>query len=136
MLDLILCVDDDPITLMLCKMVISKSSFAKEIITAQNGEEALNYFDDLKLNNLGNKITSYPSIVFLDLNMPVMDGWEFLDQFSKEEYRSIFQNTRVIVLSSTIDPRDIEKSKTYPMVMDFLSKPITKEIIEQLKEIL
>lgn len=134
MLDLILCVDDDPITLMLCKMVISKSSFAKEIITAQNGEEALNYFDDLKLNNLGNKITSYPSLVFLDLNMPVMDGWEFLDHFSKEEYTSVFQNTRVIVLSSTIDPRDIEKSKTYPMVMDFLSKPITKEIIEQLKE--
>lgn len=134
MLDLILCVDDDPITLMLCKMVISKSSFAKEIITAQNGEEALNYFDDLKLNNLGNKITSYPSVVFLDLNMPVMDGWEFLDHFSKEEYTSVFQNTRVIVLSSTIDPRDIEKSKTYPMVMDFLSKPITKEIIEQLKE--
>ena len=48
MLDLILCVDDDPITLMLCKMVIAKSSFASEIITAQNGEEALNYFDDLE----------------------------------------------------------------------------------------
>ena len=76
MLDLILCVDDDPITLMLCKMVIAKSSFASEIITAQNGEEALNYFDDLKLNNLGAEIKKYPSLVFLDLNMPVMDGWE------------------------------------------------------------
>jgi len=134
MLDLILCVDDDPITLMLCKMVISKSSFATEIITAQNGEEALNYFDDLKLNNLGTEIKKYPSLVFLDLNMPVMDGWEFLDHFSKEEYTSAFKNTKVIVLSSTIDPNDIEKSKTYPMVLDFLSKPITKEIVENLKE--
>lgn len=134
MLDLILCVDDDPITLMLCKMVISKSSFATEIITAQNGEEALNYFDDLKLNNLGAEIKKYPSLVFLDLNMPVMDGWEFLDHFSKEEYTSAFKNTKVIVLSSTIDPNDIEKSKTYPMVLDFLSKPITKEIVENLKE--
>ncbi|MBP6586110.1 MAG: response regulator [Flavobacterium sp.] len=134
MLDLILCVDDDPITLMLCKMVIAKSSFASEIITAQNGEEALNYFDDLKLNNLGAEIKKYPSLVFLDLNMPVMDGWEFLDHFSKEEYTSAFKNTKVIVLSSTIDPNDIEKSKTYPMVLDFLSKPITKEIVENLKE--
>jgi len=136
MLDLILCVDDDPITLMLCKMVIAKSSFAQEIITAQNGEEAINFFDDLKLNNLGTEIKKYPSLVFLDLNMPVMDGWEFLDQFSKEEYTSIFKNTKIIVLSSTIDPNDIEKSKTYPMVLDFLSKPITKEILENLKETL
>ena len=134
MLDLILCVDDDPITLMLCKMVIAKSSFATEIITAQNGEEALNYFDDLKLNNLGAEIKKYPSLVFLDLNMPVMDGWEFLDHFSKEEYTSAFKNTKIIVLSSTIDPNDIEKSKTYSMVLDFLSKPITKEIVENLKE--
>lgn len=134
MLDLILCVDDDPITLMLCKMVIAKSSFASEIITAQNGEEALNYFDDLKLNNLGTEIKKYPSLVFLDLNMPIMDGWDFLDHFSKEEYTSAFKNTKVIVLSSTIDPSDIEKSKTYPMVLDFLSKPITKEIVENLKE--
>lgn len=134
MLDLILCVDDDPITLMLCKMVIAKSSFATEIITAQNGEEALNYFDDLKLNNLGAEIKKYPSLVFLDLNMPVMDGWEFLDHFSKEEYTTAFKNTKIIVLSSTIDPNDIQKSKTYPMVLDFLSKPITKEIVEHLKE--
>lgn len=66
--------------------------------------------------------------------MPVMDGWEFLDHFSKEEYTTAFKNTKIIVLSSTIDPNDIEKSKTYPMVLDFLSKPITKEIVENLKE--
>ena len=136
MYDLILCVDDDPITLMLCKMVISKSSFSKEIITAQNGEEALNYFDNLKLNNLGEKINKYATLVFLDLNMPVMDGWDFLDHFSKEEYTSFFKDTKVIVLSSTIDPADINKSKTYPMVIDFISKPITKEVLENLKTLL
>ena len=136
MLDLILCVDDDPITLMLCKMVISGSEFAKTIITAQNGEEALNYFDDLKLNNLGAAISDYPKLIFLDLNMPVMGGWEFLDHFSKEEYRSAFNECKVIVLSSTIDPDDIRKAKTYPMVLDFLSKPISKEMLEGLKSIL
>ena len=97
MLDLVLCVDDDPITLMLCKMVINKSDFAKELITAQNGEEALNYFDDLKLNNLGAEIKRYPTLIFLDLNMPVMGGWEFLDYFAKEDYRTQFGNCKVIV---------------------------------------
>ena len=133
MFDLILCVDDDPITLMLSKMVISRSIFAKEIVTAQNGEEALNYFDELRLNNLGTEINSYPRLIFLDLNMPIMGGWEFLDLFSKTEYVSNFEKTKVIVLSSTIDPSDIEKSKKYPMVFDFVSKPITKELLEELK---
>ena len=135
MLDLILCVDDDPITLMLCKMVITRSAFTNEILTAQNGEEALDYFDDLKLNNLGAEIKKYPQLIFLDLNMPVMGGWEFLDLFSKEDYREAFKNCKVIVLSSTIDPDDINKAKTYPMVLDFLSKPISKDMLEDLKKI-
>ena len=134
MLDLVLCVDDDPITLMLCKMVINRSDFAQELITAQNGEEALNYFDDLRLNNLGNEVKRYPELIFLDLNMPVMGGWEFLDCFIKEDYRTYFKDCKVIVLSSTIDPDDINKAKTYPMVLDFLSKPITKEMLEDLKK--
>jgi CheY-like chemotaxis protein len=135
MLDLVLCVDDDPITLMLCKMVITRSDFAQELISAQNGEEALNYFDGIKSNHLemGRR---YPQLIFLDLNMPVMGGWEFLDHFAKEEYRKLFNDCKVIVLSSTIDPADINKAKTYPMVLDFLSKPISKEMLENLKKIL
>jgi CheY-like chemotaxis protein len=115
-------------------MVINRSDFAKELITAQNGEDALNYFDDLKLNNLGTEISRYPQLIFLDLNMPVMGGWEFLDCFSKEDYRTQFKDCKVIVLSSTIDPDDINKAKTYPMVLDFLSKPISKEMLEDLKK--
>lgn len=129
MLQRILCVDDDPITLMLYKMVIAKSSFTEEIITAKNGQEALDYYDSL---NIENDICC-PELVFLDLNMPVMGGWEFLDNFKKEEYKQFNEKTKVIVLSSTIDPNDIEKSKKYAMVIDFMSKPITKEMLEGLK---
>jgi CheY-like chemotaxis protein len=128
MLDKILCVDDDPITLMLCKMVIIKASFSKEIITAKNGQEALKYFDSIKSN-----ISTKPQLIFLDLNMPVMDGWEFLDAFNTSEF-SGFHDSKVIILSSTIDPEDLEKSKKYPMVIDFLSKPISKEMLEYLKD--
>lgn len=131
MLDQILCVDDDPITLMLCKKVIIKASFSNEIITSQNGEEALHYFNTLKYANT-EQLKKHPQLIFLDLNMPVMGGWEFLDHFNSEAF-SEFKNIKIIVLSSTIDPEDLEKSKTYPMVIDFLSKPINLTMLEYLK---
>jgi CheY-like chemotaxis protein len=127
MLDLIMCIDDDPITLMLFKKVINKALFSKEIITAQNGEEALEFFKSIK-----NTTTKQPQLIFLDLNMPVMGGWEFLDYFNKPEYIN-FNNIKVVVLSSTIDPEDVKKSETYPIVIDFLPKPITTSMLDYLK---
>ena len=132
MLDQILCVDDDPITLMLCKKVIIKSCFSNEIITSPNGEEALNYFNRIKYTNNKNKPIAQPELIFLDLNMPVMGGWEFLDCFNSEEF-SEFSAIKVVILSSTIDPEDLEKSKQYPMVIDFFSKPISQSMLEYLK---
>lgn len=131
MLDRILCVDDDPITLMLYKMVITKAEFSKTIDTASNGEEALGYFKR-KQENEDNEL---PQLIFLDLNMPVMGGWEFLDLFSilkADEYKNI----KVIVLSSTIDPQDIEKAKSYANVIGFRSKPISKEMLDELAPLL
>ncbi|WP_268847335.1 response regulator [Flavobacterium aestivum] len=127
MLDLIMCIDDDPITLLLFKKVINKALFSKEIITAQNGEEALEFFKSIK-----DTTTKQPQLIFLDLNMPVMGGWEFLDYFNKPEYLN-FNNIKVVVLSSTIDPEDVKKSKTYPIVIDFLPKPITTSMLDYLK---
>ncbi|TDD77494.1 response regulator [Flavobacterium caseinilyticum] len=132
MLDQILCIDDDPITLMLCKKVIIKCAFSNEIITSQNGEEALSYFNNIKTASNQNKVIQHPQLVFLDLNMPVMGGWEFLDYFSSSEF-SEFHNIKVVVLSSTIDPEDLQNAKKYPMVIDFLSKPITQSMLEYLK---
>ena len=129
MLDLILCVDDDPITLMLCKKVIAKTSFSKIIMTAQNGEQALFIFDKF-IQSIVEK-DEIPELIFLDLNMPVMGGWEFLDAFNTDKYLS-FHHIKVVVLSSTIDPEDLEKAKIYPMVIDFLSKPITLNMLKYL----
>jgi len=131
MLDKIFCVDDDPITLMLCKKVIERVEFAKEIITAQNGEEAIQYFHDLAENAKDN--VPYPKLTFLDLNMPVMNGWEFLEVYLQKGYQNLFPDAKFIVLSSTIDPDDVNQAKKYPIVVDFLSKPITKEMLEDLK---
>ncbi len=128
MLNRILCIDDDAITMMLCRKVIAKATFAKHTDFANNGEEALHYFDNLIMH----EAKDFPELILLDLNMPVMGGWEFLDNFSST-YARFFTETKVIVLSSTIDPRDVQKSRTYPMVIDFMSKPITVEMLEKLK---
>lgn len=128
MLDLIMAVDDDPITLMLFKKVVQKASFAGKIINAINGEEAIAYF-----NTINNEETK-PQLIFLDLNMPVMGGWEFLDLFNNSKYYYL-NNTKIIILTSTIDPEDIKKSKTYPNVIEFISKPITVEMLDYLKTI-
>jgi CheY-like chemotaxis protein len=119
---------------MLCKKVIEKAEFSQVIETANNGEDALRYFDNLKDELNSNADVSLPQLMFLDLNMPVMGGWEFLDLFSEEKYHKIFPDLKVIVLSSTIDPKDIEKSKSYSMVIDFLSKPITKDLLKSIND--
>lgn len=133
MLESILCVDDDAISLMLYKMVITKASFTNEIVTATNGEEALNYIKTLEVSSSKSQKKEL-QLIFLDLNMPVMGGWEFLDSFSGVEY-SEYNHIKVIILSSTVDPNDLENSKKYPMVIDFLSKPITTQMLEDLKDI-
>ncbi|GGF11978.1 response regulator [Flavobacterium limi] len=130
MLKQILCIDDDPITLMLSKKVISKADFSELVITAQNGEEALSYFNALKYGK--DQSIKKPQLIFLDLNMPVMGGWEFLDHFISSDYDE-FNSIPVIVLSSTINPEDLDKAKKYPIIIDFLSKPITLQMLEYLK---
>ena len=130
MIKKILCVDDDPITLMLYKMVIAKASLSQTVIVAKNGQEALEYYDNLKSEHE----EDFPELIFLDLNMPVMGGWEFLDNFIQPTYSQFNEMTKIIVLSSTIDPQDIEKVKNYPIIIDFISKPVTKEMLEKLKE--
>lgn len=129
MLNQVLCVDDDPITLILYKKVIDKVNYSKEVKTLINGEEALEYFAYLKTESL----VTPPELVLLDINMPQMDGWRFLDNYLKMGYNLLFNATKFIILSSSIDPNDIDKSKQYPMVIDFISKPITKDILSNLK---
>lgn len=130
MLKKVFCIDDDPITLMLCKKVMQRVEFAEDIDTLQNGEEAITLFENNQNSNQEKE--NIPELIFIDLNMPIMNGWEFLDIYHKKEYHKKFK-THFIILSSTIDPKDVEKSKSYPMVVDFLSKPITKTMLEELK---
>lgn len=132
-LEKVICVDDDPIVLLLSKLVLSKAEFTSQVVTAENGEVAIQYLE--KQETIEENLKSdLPLLILLDLNMPVMDGWEFLEQFSKTLYPKYYQRAKIILLSSSIDPNDIERSKSFEMVADFLPKPLTREMLEIIKQ--
>ncbi|PLK45206.1 response regulator [Emticicia sp. TH156] len=130
MINKLLCIDDDMTTLMLIKMVTEKTAFTKEVITALSGKEALDYYKTL-LDKPEEDTLDYPSLVFLDVNMPVMSGWEYLDEFVAELYPR-FPDTKVVILSSSTNPFDKEKAKQYPIIIGYISKPITTDLLRKL----
>ncbi len=126
----VICIDDDPIALMLSKLVISKSKIKNEVITFTNGKDAASYLGESEVIENG-KNSKESLLIFLDLNMPIMDGWEFLKQFSQNLFNQ-YNNTQIILLTSSIDPLDILKSKYFSFVLDFLPKPLTNDALDNI----
>lgn len=132
MLNKVLCIDDDQITLVLCDMVIKKAQFAKEVISANNGKEGLAWFSGYFSKNNPVK-QDPPQIIFLDLNMPVMNGWDFLEDFLMK-YSDRLPETKVVILSSTVNPEDFSRANRYDIVIDFINKPLTTDGLMELME--
>tara|TARA_R110000868_G_scaffold20682_3_gene87186 strand:- start:9297 stop:9719 length:423 start_codon:yes stop_codon:yes gene_type:complete len=127
-IDTICLIDDDPIFVFGTKVILNNNSlFCSSILVFENGREALDSLTALLKSE--NKI---PEVIFLDLNMPIMDGWEFLDELCK--IPDINLKTKVYILSSSISSRDIAKSQEYEIVKDFISKPLTEERFSALLE--
>lgn len=127
----IICIDDDPVALMYYRALIKKTEFAEEIVVANNGQEAIEYYKNL-LNSPPEQKETPPSVILLDLNMPVMNGWEFLEEFLNT-YHIHFPNTKIIILTSSSDPRDENKAKEFSYPLQFFAKPLTKEILESVQ---
>jgi CheY-like chemotaxis protein len=124
---LIYIVEDDKANNFLCKMTLEEvgMTHTRSFLRA---ELALN-----DLMECAQKNETLPSIILLDINMPAMDGWGFLNEYRKlpAEVRS---NISVLLFSTSEHPRDIEKAKIYPEVLDFLAKPLSEEVANSLKE--
>ncbi len=119
----VLLVEDDPITILVCDRIIKMSEFADKVTTCENGKIAIDF-----LSSFGHE-NQIPPIIFLDINMPVMNGWDFLEEF--EMVKSSFKELpRIYLLSSTVDPEDYKKAKKYSQVQNFMSKPLTKQALE------
>lgn len=131
MLNKVLVVNDNELLLMIAKKMISISNFANETITATDGLEALDYFDDL-LQNETDPSSKAPEFMFLDLHMPNMNGWEFLKVFT-EKYSTHFPNLKVAILSASVEMEEILLLVKYPIVVNFVATPINEEVLNSVK---
>lgn len=121
----VLLVEDDPITIMVCERIIKMTFFGENVTSCLNGKIALDYLLSIRQNG------ALPQIIFLDINMPVMNGWDFLMELEKEKahFKKI---PDIYLLSSTVDPEDYTKAKKFLLVKDFISKPLSKEALEKI----
>jgi CheY-like chemotaxis protein len=102
--------------------MITTNQFSPKVIVKNSGELALQYLrDNATSENL-------PGLIFLDLNMPVMDGFAFLDEYEKLP-DSIKSNMKIIVLSSSISPEDINRASTNPYVAKYVNKPLNEKYL-------
>lgn len=113
-------IDDDEIQNLINTRVVSIVSDGIEVKAFTSAENAL--------ANLKSKQDGLPDMIFLDMNMPKMNGWDFLDAYESEENK-----VKVYMLSSSINNKDIQKSETYDIVNGFICKPL---VVEKLAEIL
>lgn len=121
-----LLIDDDDIISVIHPIIINRVDLNADIELMREGTEALDYLRKLKEEG-----QAAPDIIFLDINMPLMNGFEFLSSLNDEE-KTFLKNTKIIMLSSTIDPRDTEKAKNFPLITDFITKPLSVEYLGRL----
>ncbi|MGM0946189.1 MAG: response regulator [Bacteroidota bacterium] len=113
----IVLIDDDPI-----------STFVTEKLIAKNVSQPCQFFKYQSAKTALKEINKInPNYLFLDLNMPEMTGWDFLDNFKPQN-----NEAQIYILSSSVDERDINKASKYQIVKDYLSKPLIKKYIQSI----
>jgi CheY-like chemotaxis protein len=117
----VLLIDDDQVYLFAATKTIEATGLAGSVEVCTNGLDALEY-----LKGLIHSSGKLPDVIFIDINMPVMDGWEFLEEY-KTLKESITTPIKIYILSSSVDKNDILRSKQYNSVIDYVIKPVYKE---------
>lgn len=120
----ILLVDDDRIALMIHERFILKSGMSADIQKFLNGKEALEHL-------LTQKKAKH-RLVFLDINMPVMNGWEFLDNINGNDQ---LKALNIVILTSSVDVADIQRAGRYQQVVKYIEKPVSVDTFRQLRAI-
>jgi len=122
----LLVIDDDDINIFIIKKIVEKTGYEALMVAKTNGQLAIDYLKELIENN-----QPFPHLILIDINMPVLNGWEFLESYEK---MGIKEHVDMYMLSSSVYENDIEKAKTYKTVKGFISKPLSIERLIELFE--
>ena len=130
----ILIVDDSEADRYYIERVVEESNSTCKIFNAEDGERALDFLFDFDARKEQYEDDFPPTVIFLDINMPRMDGFEFLDAFSKlKEQDSRYNSIVIMMYTSSDNKEDMEKAKQYSCVRDYIIKPISESDIERIK---
>ncbi len=126
-IDLVMLVDDNDTDNFISKRIIEITEFANRVEVKNSGKSALDYLAENE-----NRPENLPNIIFLDINMPVVDGFVFLYEF--EKFRELVRTKcKVIILSSSDNKRDIDKIVNNNYVIKFITKPLTETSLEEIR---
>ena len=120
----ILLIDDDEHTNFLNKTIIRHAKFAEEVVSQVRAEEALDYIREQLENG------DLPDLIFLDINMPLMDGWDFIKEYGDMTLNG--NQPKVIMLTSSINPKDEQRAMEIEEITGFRSKPLSHELLEDI----
>ena len=123
----VLLVDDDEINNFISIKLIKKALLNTEIMACLNGKFAIDQLVEIQRND----ISKLPDYILLDINMPIMNGWEFLDEYKRLNIDPLGK-TKIFIISSSVFSNDINKARSYPLVKDFISKPLNVDKIVEL----
>lgn len=126
----ILLIDDDEPTNFLNKLILEEMNCAEQIQIAKSGREAINFLTP-DYHDKNNNDLLMPDLVFLDINMPAMDGWEFLDLFTVFN-AARKRKTVTIMLTTSLNPEDETRSKSIAQVSGYKRKPLSSGMVEEI----
>ena len=123
----VMLIDDNEIDNLINQKIIESSGICNHIFTHTGGRSAIEFLKNAeKIATTTGNSELMPEIIFLDIDMPLMDGFQFLDEFENLP-NSIREHCRIVMLTSSINSKDVKKSKRYANVKEYINKPLNKE---------
>jgi len=126
----VMLIDDNEIDNLINQKMIEAASITEHIFTHTGARSAIEFLRNIeKISKIAQEVL--PDVIFLDIDMPLMDGFQFLDEFEKLN-EDTKKKCKIVMLTSSINPQDVNKSKKYSYVKKYINKPLSQENLEKL----